>query len=303
MQAPGAAPPRQLGQGFRELTPELLQWLNNRGISKSTLDRNRVQMEQRYCSALKAWADHIAFPYYKDGVVVNVKYRALPKQFSQVKGGEQVFFGYDDAQVGAALAFRCAAVSFAEWATEWGGGRTCCQAGCHLLTTAPLSSNTLAHAAVRRSAGVASTHGTPLHRDQASAGEPQHDTQSACQAGPLMCGVVCAPRCLQGAEEIIIVEGELDKLAVEEALMQVEQARMQAAASSSTGQPAAQPDPAAFMTSPEGARRAVISVPAGAPSRAATTTHSLERKFKFVSGSLRRCTGSSVHVRGTVGLC
>lgn len=101
VQAPGAAPQqRQLGQGFKELTPELLQWLNGRGISKATLDRNRVQMEQRYCGALKAWADHMAFPYYKDGVVVNVKYRALPKQFTQVKGGEQIFFGYDDAQVG-----------------------------------------------------------------------------------------------------------------------------------------------------------------------------------------------------------
>lgn len=177
MQAPGAAPPRQLGQGFRELTPELLQWLNDRGISKSTLDRNRVQMEQRYCGALKAWADHIAFPYYKDGVVVNVKYRALPKQFSQVKGGEQVFFGYDDAQVGAVLALRCAAVSFVEWVMEWGGGRTCCQAGCHLLTTARLSINTLARAAVRREQGC-QHHGTPLHRDQARAGEPQHNAQS-----------------------------------------------------------------------------------------------------------------------------
>jgi hypothetical protein len=123
---------------------------------------------------------------------------------------------------------------------------------------------------------------------------------------------------VQGAEEIIIVEGELDKLAVEEALMQVEQARLQAAAaaasssSSNTGAAAAaQPDPAAFMVSPEGARRAVISVPAGAPSRAATATQNLERKFKFVSGLSAACghllavccVGSRVYVFGTAGLC
>lgn len=99
-QVPGSTVPRQLDQGFKELTPELLQWLQDRGISKATLDRNRVHMEQRYCGALKAFADHIAFPYYRDEVVVNVKYRALPKHFTQVKGGEQIFFGYDDAQVG-----------------------------------------------------------------------------------------------------------------------------------------------------------------------------------------------------------
>lgn len=96
----GPTAPGQLDQGFKDLTPELLQWLQDRGISKAVLDRNRVHMEQRYCGALKAFADHIAFPYFRDGVVVNVKYRALPKHFTQVKGGEQIFFGYDDAQVG-----------------------------------------------------------------------------------------------------------------------------------------------------------------------------------------------------------
>lgn len=87
---------------------------------------------------------------------------------------------------------------------------------------------------------------------------------------------------VQGADEIVVVEGELDKLAVEEALMQV-------AASTADGSapPAAAPDPAVFMQTPDGTRRAVISVPAGAPSRAATTSQSQERKFKFVSGEHR----------------
>ena len=99
-QGPGApAPQRQLGKELQELSPELLQWLQARGLSRATLERNRVGMEVRYCGALKEWREHIAFPYYKEGVVVNVKYRALPKYFTQVKGGQQIFYGYDDAKV------------------------------------------------------------------------------------------------------------------------------------------------------------------------------------------------------------
>jgi hypothetical protein len=88
---------------------------------------------------------------------------------------------------------------------------------------------------------------------------------------------LCTTFAVQGADEIVIVEGELDKLAIEEALMQV-------AASTGSAQPAAAPDPAVFMTTPDGTKRAVMSVPAGAPSRAASTSQSQERKFKFVSG-------------------
>jgi 2-methylcitrate dehydratase PrpD len=91
--------------------------------------------------------------------------------------------------------------------------------------------------------------------------------------------VLCAALAVQGADEIVIVEGELDKLAIEEALFQV-------AASTVDGstEPAAAADPAVFMTTPDGTKRAVVSVPAGAPSRAASTSQSQERKFKFVSG-------------------
>jgi hypothetical protein len=55
--------------------------------------------EKRYCAALGGEEWHIAFPYRKNGVIVNIKYRALEKHFSQSKGGEQIFYGYDDAKV------------------------------------------------------------------------------------------------------------------------------------------------------------------------------------------------------------
>lgn len=85
-----------------------------------------------------------------------------------------------------------------------------------------------------------------------------------------MCGV-------QGADEVIIVEGEMDKLAVEEALLQ-------GAAAAPVGQdPGLPPSATDGFLSPVGGRRAVVSVPAGAPS---PTAQNLERKYKFVSGAL-----------------
>lgn len=39
---------------------------------------------QVYCPALKRKVDAIAFPYHRNGELVNVKYRALPKTFWQV---------------------------------------------------------------------------------------------------------------------------------------------------------------------------------------------------------------------------
>jgi hypothetical protein len=71
-------------------------WIEQeRGISTAVLRRNRVSMVYRPPPA----APSIAFPYYQGGHVVNIKYRALDKRFSQVKGGSQVFYGINDLQV------------------------------------------------------------------------------------------------------------------------------------------------------------------------------------------------------------
>ena len=39
-----------------------------------------------------------AFPYYRNGELVNVKYRSLDKEFSQVPKAEKVLFGVDDCK-------------------------------------------------------------------------------------------------------------------------------------------------------------------------------------------------------------
>ncbi len=36
------------------------------------------------------------FPYFKDGEIVNIKYRTLDKEYRQEKDAEKVFYGLDD---------------------------------------------------------------------------------------------------------------------------------------------------------------------------------------------------------------
>jgi hypothetical protein len=95
-----AAPPLINAEQLQPLSTDFKQWFQQRGISEQTLERNGIRMQQRYCAAEGREMPHIAFPYFRNGGLVNVKYRALPKHFSQIKGGEQTFYGYDDAKVG-----------------------------------------------------------------------------------------------------------------------------------------------------------------------------------------------------------
>jgi hypothetical protein len=82
----------------------------------------------------------------------------------------------------------------------------------------------------------------------------------------------------------------MDKLAIEEALTRLEQPSSDSDSSSGDSTAAAGAWQAPVqMTSPFGGRRAVVSVPAGAPGTQPGSASSLERKFKFVSGPGRGC--------------
>jgi twinkle protein len=78
-------------------TPAVLQWLARRGISETTAQRNGIGSARAYVPALGAEVDCIAFPYCRDGELVNIKFRALAeKGFTQVKGAAKILYGLDD---------------------------------------------------------------------------------------------------------------------------------------------------------------------------------------------------------------
>ncbi len=85
----------------------MVEWFRSRGISQATLTdrRNGIAMESRPAVGsydLEQQVEMIAFPFRRDGKVVNIKYRQLPKKFTQTKHGEQVLYGIDDIKVRAA---------------------------------------------------------------------------------------------------------------------------------------------------------------------------------------------------------
>lgn len=74
----------------------MLEFFAARGISESTLQRNKVSSEVVYDPMLRKEQRVIAFPYYRDGVLINVKYRTMDKRFWQAKGAEKILYGLDD---------------------------------------------------------------------------------------------------------------------------------------------------------------------------------------------------------------
>lgn len=82
-----------------QLTDEVAEWFQRRGIPSSFL--GRIGRVDHYIAKLGRKVPCIAFPYLRNGEVVNVKYRALDeKAFSQQKGGAQVFYGIDEIGLG-----------------------------------------------------------------------------------------------------------------------------------------------------------------------------------------------------------
>ena len=82
---------------FQPLDPKFLEYFAKRGISKETLERNQVAQEHTWMPGQPANAGPaIAFPYMRNGQVVNVKYRTMDKCFRQVKGAEKILYGLDD---------------------------------------------------------------------------------------------------------------------------------------------------------------------------------------------------------------
>ena len=82
---------------FRPLDPKHLEYFAKRGISKETLERNQVAQEHTWMPGQSGSAGPaIAFPYTRNGEVVNVKYRTMNKCFRQVKGAEKILYGLDD---------------------------------------------------------------------------------------------------------------------------------------------------------------------------------------------------------------
>jgi twinkle protein len=91
-------PPVKPIKGPDQANRAVLTWLARRGISEATARRNGIGfVPDIWFAGLGAKSDAIAFPYFRSGELVNIKFRAIAeKAFAQVKGAEKIVFGLDD---------------------------------------------------------------------------------------------------------------------------------------------------------------------------------------------------------------
>ena len=90
-------PPVQPTQALAEPSSAVLRGLASRGISEATARLYRIGSARHFIPKLNAEVDCVAFPYFRNGELVNIKYRAISqKAFAQVKDAEQIFYGLDD---------------------------------------------------------------------------------------------------------------------------------------------------------------------------------------------------------------
>lgn len=82
---------------------KVAQWFKGRGISESTLEAVGVYSAARdwYVNNSSEKKITICFPYFKDGELVNIKYRTKDKDFRQEADAERSLYNNDIARAGA----------------------------------------------------------------------------------------------------------------------------------------------------------------------------------------------------------
>jgi len=96
-----SAPPNRRVYHRPEFRPAVLSdnaitFLTKRGLTTDVLIRNRIALERVWMPQIEEEVQAIAFPYFKAGEIVNVKYRDSSKNFRQVAGAEKIVYKYDD---------------------------------------------------------------------------------------------------------------------------------------------------------------------------------------------------------------
>jgi twinkle protein len=78
------------------LSPKVEEWFIQRGIGASTLSHARIKACSTYMPQIEGHANAICFPYYRNGELINVKYRTSDKHFKLEAGCERIPYGLDD---------------------------------------------------------------------------------------------------------------------------------------------------------------------------------------------------------------
>lgn len=78
------------------LTERAFKFFEQRGITVDVLIRNKIAVERVYLPQVEEESNCLAFPYFRGGEIVNIKYRSPDKLFRQISGAEKILYKYDD---------------------------------------------------------------------------------------------------------------------------------------------------------------------------------------------------------------
>lgn len=79
-----------------DLPPRVVEFFASRGITEDVLIRNKIGCGSVYMPQVEEHVNAISFPYYRDGELVNIKWRDGRKNFRLETGAERIPMGLDD---------------------------------------------------------------------------------------------------------------------------------------------------------------------------------------------------------------
>jgi twinkle protein len=82
-------------KNITELSDHSVKWFTGRMISQKTLVKMRIYTTQEYMPTRNETCEAIAFPYFFQDKLYNIKFRGLEKSFKLVSGAELIFYNQD----------------------------------------------------------------------------------------------------------------------------------------------------------------------------------------------------------------
>ena len=79
-----------------KVSDNMLDWFRTRGIHQPTIVRNKINEKLEWMPQVQKKRNVVCFNYFRNGEVVNIKFRDGAKNFKQVAGAEKVFYKIDD---------------------------------------------------------------------------------------------------------------------------------------------------------------------------------------------------------------
>lgn len=83
-----------------DVTEAHLKWMHSRKISNEAILKAGVYSDSEFMPQFGKVVQVVCFPFFREGKVINIKYRGPKKSFKLVKGAEKILFNLDRAKKG-----------------------------------------------------------------------------------------------------------------------------------------------------------------------------------------------------------